>query len=463
MARALHILSFLALGADALQIVERDAAFPKACKLSAGEGLTARLLDRAPSCAEGMKIDGAIQQFGDEIDSFLIPSAHWRVAHTSKNHMILHPVAPNLVPLFEDISRVQFAQWRDTCEGLVTASGQFIGASTQGDLTHGFMEWYSKNSAEAFVPIWSDAHRPANMSNMYLEPFCNVSSSPTSIQDCFFLPTSNCMMGAEQWERIRKQVIAPGSVTHVTISRTMIQKTKAKLGPLDIAVLWNMLFFRQNAKTRNEVARREMAWRAENPSWPAMPFSFSEKLDAPVTCAALHIRHGDKLTPYWIKAHHTIEEGFNRTLDEYLDEALKLLNVGSEARIMVMTDDADIIEASMRTKRATTFHVNQTIQSLTGLLSKNDSGNDGGLFTSYPSGGSEDMLQWLLTIRLMSACDVFVGNLNSAFTKFVYHGMCAHRLGSCPKAVTLGCWSESSEVFNVSISQPSVVQPAACT
>jgi len=460
MAHALYILGFLALSAGALRILEREDVFPKACRLSAGGGLTARLLDRARTCAEGMDIHGAVEQFGDEIDDFLIPLTQWRVTYTSKERVVLRPVSPGLVPVFEDINRVQFATKGDTCDGLVTASGQWIGASTQGDLKHAFWDWYQGKKNKPFVPIWMDTGRPANESNLYLEPFCNVTSSPTGRQDCFFLPMSNCMMGAQQWERMRNQLDGVGRLHDVTVTRREKRtESRAPLLSSDMTVLWNMLFFRQNAKTRSEVSRREIAWRAENPSWP---LSYSEQTDASVTCAALHIRRGDKLTPYWMKTHHTMTQGYNRTLDEFLDEALDLLqkktgvNVGAEARIMVMTDDADIIEASMKTKRATTFHVNQDIQSVSEVLKTT------GEFTTYNTAGSDDILQWLLTIRLMSACDVFVGNLGSGFTRFVYHNMCEQRQGNCPQAVTLGCGSDSSKEFNVSVSQPSVVQPAEC-
>merc|ERR1711879_615695 len=108
---------------------------------------------------------------------------------------------------------------------------------------------------------------------------------------------------------------------------------------------------------------------------------------------------------------------------------------------MVMSDDADIIEASTKTERATAFHVDQDIKSLTEVL-------EGGGSFNYGQGGSEDMLQWLLNIRLMSACDAFVGNLMSGFTKFIYHGICEQRQGNCPKTVTLGCGSEQSTQFN---------------
>jgi hypothetical protein len=472
MSHALHVLGFLSLSAEALRALRRDDGIPEACKLSVGGGLTARLLEKARTCTGGLEIHGAVQQFGDEIDAFLIPFTQWRVTHTSQDRVVLRPVPSKLVPLFEDINRVQFAPRGDTCDGLVSASGQLIGAATQDDLRIAFVNWYKGEQEQPFVPIWMPTGKPANTSDKYLEPFCNLSSLPTTRHDCFFLPTSNCVMGAQQWERIRKQVDGAGrlsnvtidrAVSHVTIDRTIRKKPK---NGEDLAILWNMLFFRQNAKARSEIARREIAWRAENPSWPAMPLSYSEQRNASVTCAAVHIRHGDKLTPYWMKVHHTMDQGFNRSFDDYLDEALNLLqkatgvNVGAEARVFVMSDDADIIEASMKTKRATTFHVDQAMQSLSETLQTSD--NDSSSLFKYRSSGSEDMFQWLLAIRLMSACDVFVGNLVSGFAKFVYHGLCEQRQGNCPNAVTLGCGSDSSEEFNVNISQPSVVQRAAC-
>jgi len=394
----------------------------------------------------------------------------WRVTHTSRERVVLRPVSPSLAPLFEEINGVQFAPRGDACDSVVTASGQWIGASTQGDLKHQFIDWYNGRQDKPFVPLWVDRRKPANESfPIYLEPFCNQTSSPTARQDCFFLPMSNCMMGAQQWERIRTQTTNAGRLHEVTIESPRRKKKSANLGISSLSTLWSMLFFRQNARTRSEVARREIAWRAQNPSWPAIPMSYSEQPDASVTCAALHIRRGDKLTPFWMKVHHTINQGYNRTLDEYLDEALNLLqsttgvSVGAKARVMVMSDDADIIEAAKKTKRATTFHVDQAIQSVSEALKGGDVEGPGLFGKIYGDSGSEDILQWLLTIRLMSACDVFVGNLLSGFTRFVYHEVCEQRRGNCPKAVTLGCGSDTDPDFNVSISQPSVVEPATCS
>jgi len=469
MAHAFHILSFLALSAEALRVLERDDIVSEVCKFSASGGLTARLLDKAGTCDQGMEIHGAVEQFGDEIDDFLTPFTEWRVTHTSKDRVVLRLVPPNLMPLFEEINSVQFAPRKNTCDGVVSASGQWIGAATQGDLKHAFMDWYNGKKEKPFVPIWMPPLMPANESFQYLQPFCNLTSSPANRQECFFLPTSNCMMGAQQWERIRTQVDAAGRLHEVTIEKPSRKSKNAKLGQASLSSLWSMLFFRQNARTRSEIARREFAWRAQNPSWPAIPMSYSEQPVASVTCAAMHIRRGDKLTPFWMKAHHTINQGFNRTLDDYLDEALNLLqsttgvNVGAKARVIVMSDDADIIEAAKKTKRATTFHVDQAIQSVTDTLQKTGDVNSADLFgKSYGGSGSEDMLQWLLTLRLMSACDVFVGNLLSGFTRFVYHELCEQRRGNCPKAVTLGCGNDTDPVFNVSISQPSLVEPAEC-
>jgi len=465
MARASHFfLSFLALSTEALRVSERDDMISRACTLKATKGLTHNLIQKSQKCGKGMKVHGAIQQFGDEIDEFLIPFTQWCVTHTSNNNAVLRPLPRKQVPLFEDINRVQFALRDGACDGVVSVSGQFVGAATQSDLKNGFEEWYKANNGKPFVPIWMDTGKPANQTSMhYEEPFCNRSSSPTHLHDCFFLPTSNCIMGAQQWERIRTEMRPFGGLQNVSIGR---QVAGTRASGVDLNIMWQMLFFRQNAKTRSELARRERAWRAKNPSWPARS-PHGEPPASSAACAALHIRHGDKLTPFWMNTHHTVAGGFNRTLDEYLDEALNLMqrnagvDVGAEVRIMVMSDDADIIKASMKTKRATTFHVDQKLDSLSDVLQADVLQAPGGF--SYGKGGSEDMLQWLLTIRLMSECDVFVGNLGSGFTKFVYHGICEQRQGNCPEAVTLGCGGkEYSELFNYRVSPPSVVQHATC-
>merc|ERR1712203_830913 len=109
------------------------------------------------------------------------------------------------------------------------------------------------------------------------------------MQDCFFLPVTSCKMGAAQWDRIRLDL----RVRELTDVRIDLLNLRApRVDERDLNVLFHMLFFRQNAGTRNEVMRREIAWRAQNPSWPK-PESAAAKV-----CAALHVRHGDKLTPY---------------------------------------------------------------------------------------------------------------------------------------------------------------------
>jgi hypothetical protein len=162
MSHALHALGLLALSAEALRALKRDDSIPEACKLSAGGALTARLLDKARTCAGGLEIHGAVQQLGDEIDDFLIPSTQWRVTHTSKERVVLRTVPPKLMPLFEDINRVQFAPRGATCDGIVSASGQFIGAATQDDLRLAFVDWYRGDQDKPFVPIWMDTDKPAN-------------------------------------------------------------------------------------------------------------------------------------------------------------------------------------------------------------------------------------------------------------------------------------------------------------
>merc|ERR550525_621475 len=104
-------------------------------------------------------------------------------------------------------------------------------------------------------------------------------------------------MGAEQWERIRSQMKKFGKGTHVNIQPALLSSLDSRpmqeLNGVDTHVLWHMLFFRQNARTRFEIAQREHAWRKKHPKWP------TTRGTSP--CVAIHVRHGDKLTPFWIK------------------------------------------------------------------------------------------------------------------------------------------------------------------
>jgi len=256
-------------------------------------------------------------------------------------------------------------------------------------------------------------------------------------QECFFLPVSSCEMDPAQWENVRERV-RMGRNTDVVISSSLYETAPFKgLNDGDIGVMWQMLFFRQNARTRNEIALREKEWRSKNRAWPASAGS---------VCAAVHVRHGDKLLPYWIDAHDTISGGFNKSLDDYLDVALGMMEDEHRLRdtsgkmehplVFVMSDDADIMAAAKDSRRATVHTVSpgSPLKSLKNILATGYQGAHWG----YSDSSSEDMLSWLLSIRLMSACSSFVGNMESTFSRFLYNGMCEQRNGRCPRAFSFG-------------------------
>eukprot|EP00747_Dinoflagellata_sp_TGD_P133334 gnl/TRDRNA2_/TRDRNA2_175180_c0_seq10.p1 gnl/TRDRNA2_/TRDRNA2_175180_c0~~gnl/TRDRNA2_/TRDRNA2_175180_c0_seq10.p1 ORF type:complete len:299 (-),score=20.46 gnl/TRDRNA2_/TRDRNA2_175180_c0_seq10:209-1105(-) len=278
-------------------------------------------------------------------------------------------------------------------------------------------------------------------------------------------------MGIKQWERIRHGLDDSGRSRDLEIEYDARAKEPEWLNQVDMKVLFGSLFYRQNSRTRTEVARREIMWRKSNPLWP------SEDNRRP--CAAIHARHGDKLLPYWINAAHTVESGYNRTFDEYLDEALELMRAfGSPSTrqdplplVFVMSDDADIMERAAKSTRAHTFHVDpgHLLHSLKEELSwgtaanwlLNKIGKDAPLVDwGYKEVSSEDMLAWLVSIRLMSTCDYFVGNIDSGFTSYIYASICEQRLGNCPRATTLGLIERQDPIFNVDIKLPRVVKPA---
>lgn len=441
-----------------------------------GPALVDVLIKGAANGERHLEIQGSEIEIQTAVDGFLTPRLEWRLSHCSESvrtKCVLVRVDDGVLPVFKELGPIQFSvKSRGQCKATLANSGQWVGAATQGDLSHGFVEWFQKlptthdQEKTAYLPLWSNTKKKANEWDYKLsEPFCNASASPDHVQKCFFLPMTNCQMGAKQWEQIRQDVPPFGKHMNVTIDTEARHMDEVKLQPEDLKVLWQMLFFRQNARTATEVGHREAAWRLQNPTWP--------NSGGEAACVAVHVRHGDKLEPFWQEAHHTIEKGYNRTFDEYLLEALHLLNerhpaAKSEymkAKIFVMSDDKDIIKAAKEIDKATAFHVDPPtpLKSLETVLDASvtpgDTGNNFG--SAYNGVTSDDMLAWLVSIRLMSECDAFVGNLDSGFANFIFHGICEQRNGKCPQAVTLGpTLSVSTAAFSVDISGPKVVKPA---
>eukprot|EP00747_Dinoflagellata_sp_TGD_P116179 gnl/TRDRNA2_/TRDRNA2_172311_c0_seq1.p1 gnl/TRDRNA2_/TRDRNA2_172311_c0~~gnl/TRDRNA2_/TRDRNA2_172311_c0_seq1.p1 ORF type:complete len:479 (-),score=18.77 gnl/TRDRNA2_/TRDRNA2_172311_c0_seq1:142-1527(-) len=410
--------------------------------------------------AESIMVQGGWEETGPIIDEFLTPRFEWRVKSWKSDHQVLERTAKNTWEMFRTLDKAQFSSGPSDhhCNASIAISGQFVGAALQADLVSGLSVWLQRHCcSRAFSPMWVD--RKGDTANAYLakmsEPFCNRTRSPTRVQDCYFLPVSSCHIGTEQWDRIKSSLEACGRLRNLVIEYNEADKKPGWAFQVDAKVLFGMMFFRQNSRTRIEIAHREIQWRRSNPLWP------SEHQER--ACAAVHIRHGDKLTPFWMTAHRTIKGGFNRTLDDYLDEALAMMTgSGFDSKdqlplVFVMSDDADIIHQARNTTRANTFHVSGShrLDSLSEVLKKGTKGQ-----FKYAVVDSGDMLAWLLSIRLMSLCDFFVGNFESGFTEFIYSSICERRGGHCPLATTMGPQVRNYRVFDTHINFPQIVKRA---
>jgi hypothetical protein len=234
--------------------------------------------------------------------------------------------------------------------------------------------------------------------------------------------------------------------------------------------LFAALAFRPNRSTRIEVRERIALWKAAHPSWAARPSSS--------TCAALHVRHGDKLTPYWlgnVKGKGPVDDAmevnraFNISLEEYVGAAVASLSRNGELparpQVLLMTDDLDIVRAASQILQAEVFTV-PTGRPLVSLSETNAHGF-GNLdhekecrteaqrkhwrrlgvecsfdyyhdpMTGKPA-GSEEMLQWLVAWELMSTCQIYVRHAGSSFGSLIYGIISDHRLSRglpCSKSV----------------------------
>lgn len=103
--------------------------------------------------------------------------------------------------------------------------------------------------------------------------------------------------------------------------------------------IFTFVALRPNRRTRDEVRSRVATWLADNPSWPL----------GDSRCIAMHIRHGDKLTPLWQESKHQ-DRGFVQSFEDYVDAALRATR--NLTRIMYMTDDKDIVDEAPQVEAA---------------------------------------------------------------------------------------------------------------
>lgn len=247
-------------------------------------------------------------------------------------------------------------------------------------------------------------------------------------------------------------------------------------GLLQLGILL-FLAFRPNRRTRAETRSRVESWRRANPGWGG-------------ECAAIHIRHGDKLTHLWQRDKKQ-DRGFVLSFEDYISAAVESGN----SRILFMTDDKDIVDDVSKVEKkmnVTLFHVDpgrplvstrrvsedeslrevnhqtqcrkdietnrlkivalqhrlrsidprRSRQTAKDLLLQLKQVHQGSRVAPRSCAhdysrdpvtgkmvGSNELLQWLTTWELMSECDLFIGYsiADSFFTELTYVFLCVRR------------------------------------
>ena len=218
-----------------------------------------------------------------------------------------------------------------------------------------------------------------------------------------------------------------------------------------------LVALRPNRRTRIEVAQRVDHWKREHPGWSQ---------GGP--CAAIHVRHGDKVTPHWQQKKEA-DRGFaSVTLQDYL-------NASRRGTILLMTDDKDVLDEAQpgrvfsvptgrplvssskvaRDPRSGNHQVDctkdlhrrsQLRQQRHQRESKRAPPSCAHDYLRHPKTGqpvgSEELLQWLVTWDLMADCDTFVAYSIKAsfFTEFIFVWLCIqrwHHGHPCPRLVLL--------------------------
>jgi len=223
-----------------------------------------------------------------------------------------------------------------------------------------------------------------------------------------------------------------------------------KCGPVQNNIVANWFQTRPNYKFRQAIHLESMKWLKENPGW------IDDSRDG--NCGLMHIRHGDKLSPFWSKTGGTAE--FFLDLKDYKEAGMNLLKAADymdknnttnrTPGFMIMTDDQDILDAGESEPGANFYWVPQPDGVPLGRSSllnvgtpENNPEWPGAVTMNY-----KQALSWGVTFALTRHCKVFVGNCRSTFSfEFVLKSMCFQRFGDCPYIHSFG-GSECSRIVN---------------
>jgi len=214
-----------------------------------------------------------------------------------------------------------------------------------------------------------------------------------------------------------------------------------KCAPPKTNVVANWFQLRPNYQFRQAIHIEAMKWLKNNPGW--MEDSKGGN------CGLMHIRHGDKLSPFWSRTGGTAE--FFLDLKDYKDAGLNLLKAAHYVEndnltehspgFMIMTDDQDILDAGNSEPGANFYWIPQPDGVPLGSSSKLNVGTPD---NTHEWPGSVTMnykqaLNWGVTFALTRHCKVFVGNCRSTFSfDFVLKSMCLQRFGDCPYIHSFG-------------------------
>ena len=279
------------------------------------------------------------------------------------------------------------------------------------------------------------------------------------------------------WRSDLDRMTSGAVAVHASENREFVSTLKNKV--LATHATFLQTFLRPNFRTRAEIALRVARWKAENPNWICGN-------ETAIPCIAMHVRHGDKLTHYWMNASTLAGKNmaianareFNHSLWDYTDLALRRhadvdkqsnflenkhqsenvqFSVTSEPllKIFLMTDDRDVVtEASIVEKsRNVKFYWVKPGRPLQSTSEINLRSNIGTFnhekrcrrdrrfcaldYARDPltgaNVGSEELLQFLVAFTIMVEGDIFVAaSASSHFTRLILAWICSARENGCP-------------------------------
>jgi|MDSY01.1.fsa_nt_gb hypothetical protein len=295
---------------------------------------------------------------------------------------------------------------------------------------------------------------------------------------------------AGDWRTKLDEMTIGAVQAHKEDNRDFVMQLRNKVLATHAAFL--QVFLRPNFWTRQAISSRISQWKSAHPHWGCD--------SGGGTCVAMHVRHGDKLTHYWMNSSTPAGRNmaaanareFNHTLWDYTRLAARRVAIlklnarnfpmkepsrkkpgnytaGSEVlKIFLMTDDLDVVAESTAVERESRhwqvrikfFWVQpgRPLQSTSKINEHLGSANHEKKCTKdrrfcafdYARDpitgkylGPEELLQFLVSFTLMAEADVFIAASSSShFTRLILAWVCSSRGDGCPVVDFLGHWRD---------------------